>query len=112
MLPDLHAQEQRKGPNPKRASEMNQNRPLRGQEEGRVSIPSESMVQGLKFPSQNPNPRGEEGGIEEEEQNAREGRRSPVLAPGERKKQRGRKGEEVRGHLTPTILNPKILNYS
>jgi len=50
---------------------MNQNRPLRGQEEGRASIPSESMVQGLKFPSQNPNPRGEEEGRDREEKNAR-----------------------------------------
>jgi len=29
------------------------------------------MVQGLKFPSQNPNPRGEEEGRDREEKNAR-----------------------------------------
>ena len=57
-----HKNRERDQTNPKRASELNQNRPLQGQEEGRASIPSESMVQGLKFPSQNPNPRGEEGG--------------------------------------------------
>jgi len=31
---------------------------------GKASIPSESMIQGLKFPPQNPNPRREEGGTE------------------------------------------------
>jgi len=65
------------------------------------------MVQGLKFPSQNPNPRGEEGGREEEEEDARE--RSPLHCSCTRgKEKRGEeKGEGVRGYLTPTTLNPK-----
>ena len=35
------------------------------------------------------------------------GGRSSVLAPGEREKPGERKGEGVRGYLTPTTLNPK-----
>ena len=53
--PNLHAQEQRKDQtNPKRGSELNQNRPLRGQEEGRASFPMDSK---FNSPSKNSNPR-------------------------------------------------------
>ena len=83
----------------------NQNRPLRGQEEGRASIPSESMVQGLKFPSQNPNPRGEEGGRERTVRGRREECCSSVLAPGERKKQGERKGEGGERVFNPQQLS-------
>ena len=37
---------------------------------GKASIPSESMIQGLKFPSQNPNPREEKGETRKEEKKA------------------------------------------
>jgi hypothetical protein len=42
------------------------------------------MVQGLKFPSQNPNPRGEEGGKERTERRLREEQSPSILASGER----------------------------
>jgi len=61
----------------------------------------------FNFPSKNPNPRGEEGGREEEEEDAREGR--PLVCSCARGKEKsGReKGRGVRGYLTPTTLNPK-----
>jgi len=43
----------------------------------------------FNFPSKNPNPRGEEGGREEEEEDAREGRR---LLTGQKERKRGRGG--------------------
>ena len=66
------------------------------------------MIQGLKFPPQNPNPRREEGGTERPGRGRREEQRSSVLARGEGKKKLGeqeRKG--VRGFLIPTTLTQK-----
>ena len=65
------------------------------------------MVQGLKFPSQNPNPRGEEGGRERTVRGRREERCSSVLVPGERKKLGEREGEGVRGFLTQQLSTQK-----
>jgi len=64
------------------------------------------MIQGLKFPPQNPNPRREEGGTERPGRGRREEQRSSVLARGEGKNwERERKG--VRGFLIPTTLTQK-----
>jgi hypothetical protein len=64
------------------------------------------MVQGLKFPSQNPNPRGEEGGRERTGRGLREKQSSSVLASGEEKlAAREEGGEGV--FLTPTTLTQK-----
>ena len=49
-----HKNRERDQTNPKRASELNQNRPLRGQEEGRASFPMDSK---FNSPSKNSNPR-------------------------------------------------------
>jgi hypothetical protein len=65
------------------------------------------VVQGLKFPSQNPNPRGEEGGRERTGRGLWEEQSSSVLASGKKNWQPKRKG--VRGifFLTPTTLTQK-----
>ena len=49
-----HKNRERDQTNPKRASELNQNRPLRGQEEGRASFPMDPR---FNSPSKNSNPR-------------------------------------------------------
>jgi hypothetical protein len=64
------------------------------------------MVQGLKFPSQNPNPRGEEGGKERTERRLREEQSPSVLASGERKTGRTRgRGEGI--FFNPNNSHPK-----
>jgi hypothetical protein len=68
------------------------------------------MVQGLKFPSQNPNPRGEEGGKERTETRLREEQSTFVLASGGKKNWLPkRKG--VRGFFNPNNSHPKRLHY-
>ena len=72
---------------------MNENevnsKPQRAQ--GGKGLLSRSIhVQSLKFPSQNPNPWGEEGGREEEEEDTREERESRALSrQKERERERG-----------------------
>jgi len=65
------------------------------------------MIQGLKFPPQNPNPRREEGGTERPGRGRREEQRSSVLARGEGKKTGRAREEGVRGFLIPTTLTQK-----
>ena len=64
------------------------------------------LVQKLKNPWLDPTPREEKGGTGREGAEAPgRGRRSVLGARLKRKRERG--GEEVRGYLTPTTLNPK-----
>ena len=60
--------------NPKRASKLNQNRPLRGQEEGRASFPMDPK---FNSPSKNSNPRRGRKGNQKNKRNRR-GRRGLV----------------------------------
>ena len=69
-----HKNRERDQTNPKRASELNQNRPLRGQEEGRASFPMDSK---FNSPSKNSNPRRGRMGTRRTKQNRR-GRRGLV----------------------------------
>ena len=61
--------------NPKRASELNQNRPLRGQEEGRASFPMDSK---FNSPSKNSNPRRGKKGNQKNQNKTEGGRRGLV----------------------------------
>jgi hypothetical protein len=56
------------------------------------------MVQGLKFPSQNPNPRGEEGGKE---------RTEPVCSCVRGKRKLAAQEEGVRGFFNPNNSHQK-----
>jgi len=64
------------------------------------------MIQGLKFPPQNPNPRREEGGTERPGRGRREEQRSSVLAREERKKLTERE-EGGEGIFNPNNSHPK-----
>ena len=75
-----------------------------------ASFPSESMVQGLKFPSQNPNPREEEGGTETPGMGQREEQPVLFLREGKEKKLKERE-EGGEGIFNPNNSHPKRLHY-
>ena len=70
-----HKNRERDQTNPKRASELNQNRPLRGQEEGRASFPMDSK---FNSPSKNSNPRRGRKGNQRNQNKTEGGRRGLV----------------------------------